>query len=150
MLVEWRPYRVSSLCRCWAQGMSRCSTDITVKSRYPSHADQLEYLAGDPRWFDSGGRIIITTIYEHLLRARNIRDIYKVKRLNEDEAVMLFQIFAHGEREEVGQIYERGCQLLQGTSLALRVLGSFFVAKEVKVCKAALNKLRKIRDGEIL
>ena len=51
---------------------------------------QLRMLAGERNWFGPGSRIIITTRDAHLLKAHQVNEIYKVKGLNDEDALQLF------------------------------------------------------------
>ncbi|KAF5469456.1 hypothetical protein F2P56_013530, partial [Juglans regia] len=55
---------------------------------------QIEKLAGDRDWFGSGSRILITTRDQHLLEVFEVDSKYKVKILDENEALRLFSLHA--------------------------------------------------------
>ncbi|RVW95666.1 putative disease resistance protein [Vitis vinifera] len=58
------------------------------------HRQQLEALAGNHDWFGSGSRIIITTREKRLLIEQEVDEIYKVEKLEYDEALKLFCQYA--------------------------------------------------------
>ena len=54
------------------------------------HLNQLEALVGDHNWFGLGSRIIVTTRDKHLLEVHEMDALFKVKKLDNKEAIELF------------------------------------------------------------
>ncbi|KAJ9535078.1 LOW QUALITY PROTEIN: hypothetical protein OSB04_un001847 [Centaurea solstitialis] len=60
------------------------------------HIDQLKALAGEPNWFKSGSRIIITTRDKQVLIAHKVNLIHDVNLLTDKEAICLLSRCAFG------------------------------------------------------
>ena len=54
------------------------------------HLNQLEALASDHNWFGLGSRIIVTTRDKNLLEVHEMDALFKVKKLDNKEAIELF------------------------------------------------------------
>ncbi|KAL3747238.1 hypothetical protein ACJRO7_016078, partial [Eucalyptus globulus] len=91
---------------------------------------QLETLVGGCDWFGCGSRIIITTRDEHLLVAHHVESIYKV--------LVLYGMLSHNIVDYT-----------KGLPLAIKVLGSFLQGRSLLEWKSALDKLRRVFNGEI-
>ncbi|KAL4317342.1 hypothetical protein AHAS_Ahas15G0375500 [Arachis hypogaea] len=65
---------------------------------------QLEAIVGNPRWFSSGSRIIITTRNKGLLASYGVERTYQVEELNEKEALNLLRFNAF-KNDEVDPSY---------------------------------------------
>ncbi|CAI9297643.1 unnamed protein product [Lactuca saligna] len=89
--------------------------------------EQLEALAGKPNWFGKGSRIIITTRDEQVLLKHNVKLIYNVKLLSDEEAVCLFSRHAYGRdipiSEEHKGMLRKVLHYAEGLPLVIRVLG---------------------------
>ncbi|PWA55072.1 toll/interleukin-1 receptor (TIR) domain-containing protein [Artemisia annua] len=70
------------------------------------HIDQLEALAGKPKWFKSGSTIIITARDEQVLASHGVSLIRDVNLLSNKEALCLFNRYTFG-REIPIQGYEQ-------------------------------------------
>ncbi|XP_062074364.1 disease resistance protein RPV1-like [Humulus lupulus] len=92
--------------------------------------EQLEFLAGDGKWFELGSRIIVTTRDVQLLKNRVDHEIYKVEELSFDEAFQHFQKIASTRNIPIGEFTElsrRAVEYAGGIPLVLQVLmGSLF------------------------
>ncbi|KAF5761363.1 putative P-loop containing nucleoside triphosphate hydrolase [Helianthus annuus] len=94
---------------------------------------QLEELAGDPSWFKSGSRIIITTRDEQVLNIYTEKWIHDVNLLSTEEAIHLFS--RHAFRKNIPtQEYENqsreAVRYAAGLPLSIRVLGSLLRDKK--------------------
>ncbi|XP_020412384.1 TMV resistance protein N isoform X2 [Prunus persica] len=90
------------------------------------HLEQLENLAGDD-WFGEGSRVIITTKNRGLLENHGIELIYKVKKLDYNQALELFSWHAFGRSEppkDYLELAQRVIAFADGLPLALTILGS--------------------------
>ncbi|CAL9004888.1 unnamed protein product [Prunus brigantina] len=90
------------------------------------HLEQLENLAGDD-WFGEGSRVIVTTKDMGLLDNREIELIYKVKKLDYNQALELFSWHAFGRSEppkDYLELAQRAIAFADGLPLALTILGS--------------------------
>ncbi|XP_016649669.1 PREDICTED: TMV resistance protein N-like [Prunus mume] len=88
--------------------------------------EQLEKLAGDD-WFGEGSRVIITTKNRRLLDNREIELIYKVKKLDYNQALELFSWHAFRisePRKDCLELAQHAIAFADGLPLALRILGS--------------------------
>ncbi|XP_030963923.1 TMV resistance protein N-like [Quercus lobata] len=115
--------------------------------------DQLKMLVGKGNWFGSGSRIIITTRDKHLLRILKVDEIYEVKGLNDDEALRLLSLKAF-TNDHPPKDYLKLCkdvvQYTKGLPLAIEILGSFLVSRDIDRWKSTLNRLKEFPQSEIL
>ncbi|XP_052198222.1 disease resistance protein RPV1-like [Diospyros lotus] len=113
---------------------------------------QLEALVGKLDWFGSGSRIIITTRDTHLLNNYEVDHVYKVKELNNEEAVKLFCCKAFRKNQPT-EGYERLTNSVvsyaKGVPLALRVLGSFLFGRSIIEWQSAIDRIRQQPNAEI-
>ncbi|XP_035833237.1 TMV resistance protein N-like [Helianthus annuus] len=109
--------------------------------------DQLEALAGEPTWFKSGSRIIITTRDEQVLVAQRVNVIHDVNLLSDEEAICLFSRYAFG-REIPDQGYEellgKVVHYAAGLPLTIKVLGSHLCGRSEHEWVDAIERLKKI------
>ncbi|XP_062022451.1 TMV resistance protein N-like [Rosa rugosa] len=117
-----------------------------------NHPSHLEYLAGDPEWFGSGSRVLITTRNEHLLIEHGVERRLKVKELNDADSLELFS------RKAFKRVYpEKDFLALsisvinyaKGLPLALKVLGSFLYGRDLSEWDNTLGKLGRVCKLEI-
>ncbi|XP_062074349.1 disease resistance protein RPV1-like [Humulus lupulus] len=118
--------------------------------------EQLEFLAGDGKWFELGSRIIITTRDVQLLKNRVDHEIYKVEELSFDEAFQHFQKIASTRNIPIGEFTElsrRAVEYAGGIPLVLQVLmGSLFSDNNKGRWESVLDDLKyspneKIHNG---
>ncbi|KAK9941349.1 hypothetical protein M0R45_017955 [Rubus argutus] len=117
-----------------------------------NHVNQLDRLVGNPNWFGSGSRIIVTTRDKHCLSGYNVNEIYEVKKLSHHEALELFNFNAFQEHRHTGDYDELVNNVLlyaQGLPLALEVLGSNLRGRNVDQWKCALGSYRSLPKQEI-
>ncbi|KAJ9542533.1 hypothetical protein OSB04_029039 [Centaurea solstitialis] len=115
------------------------------------HANQLEFLAGTPKWFGAGSRIIITTRDEHLLSDTNAN--YKAEILLYEQAIELFGRHAFRKNsppEGYKELSNRAISYTGCLPLALKVLGSLLRERQADEWRSALDRLSTEPDGEIL
>ncbi|ONH89628.1 hypothetical protein PRUPE_8G005400 [Prunus persica] len=114
--------------------------------------EQLEALCHQS-WFGSGSRIVITSRDEHLLSAFGVNKMYKVKELNDSEALKLLSRKAF-KKEQVGEGYrnlsKNVVEYASGLPLALTVMGSFLFGKSVKEWSSALDRLKENPEKGII
>lgn len=118
-----------------------------------NHLSQLQKLAGSFDWFGSGSRVIVTTRDEHLLISHGIERRYNVEGLNIEEAIKLFSQKAFGEENPKEGYFDLSSQVVDyagGLPLAIEVLGSSLRNKPMEQWKNAVEKLKEVRDKEIL
>ncbi|XP_038717568.1 disease resistance protein RPV1-like isoform X2 [Tripterygium wilfordii] len=111
--------------------------------------EQLESLAGNHDWFCEGSRIIITVRDENLLVRHGVDRIYRVERLNHDEALHLFCRKAFKKEQPENDYVELSnlfVNYVYGVPLALKVLGSFLFGRSIPEWKSALKRLEKYPD----
>ncbi|GJT80582.1 disease resistance TIR-NBS-LRR class family protein [Tanacetum coccineum] len=117
------------------------------------HIKQLEALAGDPNWFKSGSRILITTRDEQVLVAHRANLICDIDLLSDKEAICLFSRYAFG-RESPLQGYEelsrKVVRYAVGLPLTVKVLGSFLCGKDKLEWVDAIDRLKRIPLKETL
>ncbi|PWA21988.1 toll/interleukin-1 receptor (TIR) domain-containing protein [Artemisia annua] len=124
-----------------------CSKKVLLVLDDVDHIDKLEALAGEPKWFKPGSRIIITTRDEQVLVAHRVNGIHDIALLSEQEAVCLFSRYAFGT-ENLVQGYEelsgKVVRYAAGLPLTLKVLGSFLCGKDKLEWEDAINRLKRI------
>ncbi|KAI3828340.1 hypothetical protein L1987_02440 [Smallanthus sonchifolius] len=109
--------------------------------------DQLEALAGEPNWFKSGSKIIITTRDEQVLAAHRVNFIHDVNMLSNEEALCLFSRYAFGREIPIRGYEELSRKVVHyaaGLPLTIRVLGSFLCSKTEREWVDALERLNTI------
>ncbi|XP_035547079.1 disease resistance protein RPV1-like isoform X4 [Juglans regia] len=113
---------------------------------------QIEKLAGDRAWFGSGSRIIITTRDQQLLKISEVDSEYKLKILDDNEALRLFSLHAFKKDEPLDDYVELSKQVIkyaQGLPLALIVLGSDLKGQSIYQWKSAMDKYKSFPNRNI-
>ncbi|PWA85554.1 disease resistance protein (TIR-NBS-LRR class) [Artemisia annua] len=109
--------------------------------------EQLEALAGEPDWFKSGSRVIITTRDKQVLSAHPVNFINNVNLLSHVEAISLFSKYAFA-REIPNQGYEelsrQVAKYADGLPLSIKVLGSMLYGQNEPQWIDTLERLKKI------
>ena len=116
---------------------------------------QLEALAGKQSWFGRGSVIIIITRDQHLLIRHEVAEekIYNAKELDDDEALKLFSLKAFKQDnplEGYEVLSKKFINYAQGLPLALKVLGSSLICRNLDAWKAVLGRLKETPKREIL
>ncbi|XP_065849176.1 disease resistance protein RPV1-like [Euphorbia lathyris] len=117
--------------------------------------DQLEQfnaIIGMKEWFCPGSKIIVTTRHERLLKPREVKRMFRVNELDENESLLLFSWHAFAQEhpfEDFNEQSVRSVNLCGGLPLALQVLGSSLSGKSIDVWESALRKLEAIPDSKI-
>ncbi|GJU22981.1 Toll/interleukin-1 receptor domain-containing protein [Tanacetum coccineum] len=124
--------------------------------------EQLEALVGEPNWFKSGSRLIITTRDEQVLLAHRVNFVHDVNLLSSTEAICLFSRYAFQTEiptREYEELSGKVVQYAHGLPLTIKVLGSFLcdqkdsewidVIKRLKTIplKATMEKLELSYNG---
>ncbi|KAJ0444184.1 putative TIR domain, P-loop containing nucleoside triphosphate hydrolase [Helianthus annuus] len=131
-----------------------CEKKVLVVLDDVDHRDQLEALAGEPSWFNSGSRIIITTRDEQVLTVHKIKMIKDVDLLSDEESIRLFS--RHAFREDIPtheyemQSLDQVVRYAGGLPLTIKVLGSYMCGKTKPEWKDALARLKTIPLKESL
>ena len=115
--------------------------------------DQLKMLAGEHDWFGPGSRIIITTRDAHVLEAHGADGIYEVKGLGDKDARQLFSSKAFKEKHvpnDYLELTEDFVNYANCLPLALEVLGSFLIGKDILAWKSAFGRLKEFPDRTVL
>ncbi|PWA49150.1 disease resistance protein (TIR-NBS-LRR class) family [Artemisia annua] len=130
-----------------------CGIKVLLVLDDVDHIDQLEALAGEPKWFKPGSRIIVTTRDEQVLVAHRVNLIRDIDLLSDKEAICLFSRYAFG-REIPSQGYEelsgKVVRYAAGLPLTLKVLGSFLCGKDKLEWVDAIDRLKRIPLKETL
>ncbi|GJW45242.1 disease resistance TIR-NBS-LRR class family protein [Tanacetum coccineum] len=124
-----------------------CGIKVLLVLDDVDHIDQLKALAGDPKWFKRGSRILITTRDEQVLVAHRVNVIRDIVLLSKQEAVSLFSRYAFGTDNPVQGYAELSGKVVRyaaGLPLTLEVLGSFLCGKDKLEWVNAINILEKI------
>ncbi|XP_050371427.1 disease resistance protein Roq1-like isoform X1 [Argentina anserina] len=117
-----------------------------------NHLSQLDHLVGNPTWFGSGSRIIITTRDKHCLTGFDANEIYKVEELSHHEALELFNFNAfqdHRHGEDYVELVKNVLHYAQGLPLALEVLAANLRGRDANQWKYALDSYRSLPKQEI-
>ncbi|PWA42303.1 disease resistance protein (TIR-NBS-LRR class) [Artemisia annua] len=132
-------------------GKMMSSRKVLVVLDDVDHIDQLEALAGKPKWFKSGSTIIITTRDEQVLVSHGVSLIRDVNLLSNKEALCLFSRYTFG-REIPIQGYEQlsghVVRYAVGLPLTIKVLGSFLCGKNELEWKDVLERLKTVPQKE--
>ncbi|KAL1324432.1 hypothetical protein AAHE18_13G089300 [Arachis hypogaea] len=108
--------------------------------------EQLKALAGECDWFSYGTRIVITTRDKYLLAAHEVEKIYETKLLSDPESLELFCWNAFKmtrPKENYEDLSNQAIHYAQGLPLALKVIGSNLINKNLEEWKSALDKYEK-------
>ncbi|CBI33318.3 unnamed protein product, partial [Vitis vinifera] len=113
---------------------------------------QLEYLAEEKDWFHAKSTIIITSRDKHVLAQYGVDIPYEVSKLNKEEAIELFSLWAFKQnrpQEVYKNLSYNIIDYADGLPLALKVLGASLFGKKISNWESALCKLKIIPHMEI-
>ncbi|KAJ9700892.1 hypothetical protein PVL29_006292 [Vitis rotundifolia] len=113
---------------------------------------QLEYLAEEKDWFHAKSTIIITSRDKHVLAQYGADIPYEVSKLNKEEAIELFSLWAFKQnrpQEVYKNLSYNIIDYANGLPLALKVLGASLCGKKISNWESALCKLKIIPYMEI-
>ncbi|XP_070663224.1 TMV resistance protein N-like isoform X1 [Malus domestica] len=113
---------------------------------------QLEVLAGNQSWFGMGSRIVITTRNEGLLVQHGIATSYKMRGLNDCEALELFSLNAFRKEQPEKDFLELSKHFLKyarGLPLVLKTLGSFLHTRGQDAWKSTLDNIHTVPNPTI-
>ncbi|KAJ9551692.1 hypothetical protein OSB04_015737 [Centaurea solstitialis] len=117
------------------------------------HIEQLKALAGEPSWFMSGSKVIITTREKQVLLAHKVNLIHDVNLLTDEEAICLLSRCAFGKEIRIPRYKELSQKVVTyaaGLPLTITVLGSFLCNVNEDVWVDTLERLKKIPLEETL
>jgi len=114
---------------------------------------EIENLLGECNWFSSGSRVIITTRDKQVLATLG-RDhqIYRVKELNQRQALELFSLHAFQTskpKEDYSNLAKQIICYANGLPLALKIMGSDLCGKSILEWKSAIEKYKNIPHEDI-
>ncbi|KAL4580674.1 hypothetical protein LXL04_016875 [Taraxacum kok-saghyz] len=124
-----------------------CGRKVLIALDDVNDIEQLEALAGEPNWFKSGSRIIITTRDEQVLLAHRVTLIRDVNLLSSKEAISLFSRYAfvrEGPIQGYEELSEQVLRYAAGLPLTIKVLGSLLFGKDKPEWEDALLRLKTI------
>ncbi|XP_030967972.1 TMV resistance protein N-like isoform X2 [Quercus lobata] len=132
-----------------------CHKKVLVILDDVDQPEQLKALAGKRSWFGEGSVIIIITRDQNLLIRHEVaeQNIYKAKKLDNDEALMLFSLKAFKQEnplEGYEVLSKKFVRYAQGLPLALKVLGSFTFRRDPKAWESELGRLKENPEWKIL
>ncbi|CAN6686897.1 unnamed protein product [Malus baccata var. baccata] len=113
---------------------------------------QLDVLAGNQSWFGMGSRIVITTRNEGLLVQHGIATSYKMRGLNDCEALELFSLNAFRKEQPEKEFLELSKHFLKyarGLPLVLKTLGSFLHTRGQDAWKSVLDNIHIVPNPTI-
>ncbi|XP_057445959.1 TMV resistance protein N-like isoform X2 [Lotus japonicus] len=114
--------------------------------------EQLCSLVGEPSWFGSGSRVIITTRDKHLLSSYRVERKYEVYGLSTKEALDLLSWNAFKTDEDdpcYENVLNQAVAYASSLPLALEVIGSNLYRKSIQEWKSALEQYERIPDKKI-
>ncbi|KAK9994316.1 hypothetical protein SO802_024019 [Lithocarpus litseifolius] len=114
---------------------------------------QLKALVGKHDRFGLGSRIILTSRDRHLLERCGVDDVYKIKELNDDEALELFSWKAFKKPypiEDYVELLKDFVNYAKGIPDAINVLGYFWFARSKYEWKSTLNRVKEVPDFHLL
>lgn len=117
-----------------------------------SDLTQLKFLAGEPRLFDSGSRVIITTRDMNLPLKHGVEQLYKVPELRLGEAFQLFCSMAFKKNlpeEGFWDLSVSAVSYCNGLPLAVKIVGSLLHGKTMYEWKNQLRKLQRVLESKI-
>jgi hypothetical protein len=115
--------------------------------------EQLEFLAAEPGWFGPGSRIIITSRDTNVLTGNDDTKIYEAEKLNDDDALKLFNQKAFKNDQPAEDFVELSKQVVgyaNGLPLALEVIGSFLRRRSIPEWRGAIDRMNEIPNNEII
>ncbi|PRQ35992.1 putative winged helix-turn-helix DNA-binding domain, toll-like receptor [Rosa chinensis] len=121
----------------------RCKTVLLILDDVSDYS-QLQKLVPSPDCFGLGSRILITTRDKGWLTSR-VDEVYKVKMLNDDQALELFSLHAfksNGPLDDYLELARRAVHYAGGLPLALILLGSHLYSKSRDEWEATLDGCR--------
>ncbi|RVW96819.1 TMV resistance protein N [Vitis vinifera] len=104
---------------------------------------QLEYLAEEKDWFQAKSTIIITSRDKHVLARYGVDIPYEVSKLNKEEAIELFSLWAFKQNHPKKVYKNLSYNIIDyanGLPLALKVLGASLFGKKISEWESALYK----------
>ncbi|KAF8033865.1 hypothetical protein BT93_C0206 [Corymbia citriodora subsp. variegata] len=116
------------------------------------HRDQLNALAGECEWFGKGSRIIITTRNKCVLTSHRMDYVYKVKPLNQGEALELLSLYAFpgNQTKDISEdLINNILGYANGLPLAIVVLGPFLYGRSRREWESTLEKLAESPNKDI-
>nr|WIL59992.1 nodulation protein [Melilotus officinalis] len=111
-----------------------------------SKLEQLQALCGNRDWFGPGSKIIITTTDRQLLKEHGVDHIYRVKELDKNESLELFNLDVLKQatsREGFAECSRQIVAYSGGLPLALKELGEFLHRKKVLEWKGVFRSLER-------
>ncbi|XP_050117543.1 disease resistance protein RPV1-like isoform X2 [Malus sylvestris] len=115
--------------------------------------EQLNAIAGNHDWFGLESIIIITTRDKHLLHQVGVDKIYRLREMNDEEALELFSWHAFRNswpNEGYLELSRKIVSYCGGLPLALEVLGSFLTKRSIVEWESQLEKLKRTPEGKII
>ncbi|KAF8036330.1 hypothetical protein BT93_C2146 [Corymbia citriodora subsp. variegata] len=129
-----------------------CRKKVLIVIDDVNRSIQLETLVGGRDWFGHGSRIIITTRDERLLAVHGVDSIYKVQPLDSSTADMLFRSIVFQNSRPPPEYQDLSYKIVgytNGLPLAIKVLGHFLKGRSLLEWKSALDKLKRVFNGDI-
>ncbi|WVZ16431.1 hypothetical protein V8G54_009413 [Vigna mungo] len=104
-------------------------------------------------WFGEGSVIIITTRDEDLLRKHEVRSVFRIDLMNENQSLELLSWHAFREakpKAEYIDLAKRVVATCGGLPLALEVIGSSLFERTKEEWKSVVSKLENIPPNEVV
>ncbi|CAI0376811.1 unnamed protein product [Linum tenue] len=114
--------------------------------------DQFHAIIGMREWLYPGSKVVITTRYESLLKAREVNRIFTVNELDVEESLKLFSWHAFEQdqpAEAFVEVSRSAVEFCTGLPLALQVLGSSLSGKSLDIWEVELQKVKAVPDSKI-
>lgn len=115
--------------------------------------DQLNAVFGMRSWLYPGSKIIVTTRQKHLFKPHEPHLVYNVETLDENKSIELLSWHSFGQDHPAEAYVECSRRIANhcgGLPLALKVLGSSLVGKDLDFWESMLKKLKDIPNSQII
>ncbi|XP_057752050.1 disease resistance protein RPV1-like [Arachis stenosperma] len=120
--------------------------DVDKIEQLKALAGECDWFTGECDWFSYETRIVITTRDKYLLAAHEVEKIYETKLLSDPESLELFCWNAFKmtrPKANYEDLSNQAIHYAQGLPLALKVIGSNLINKNLEEWKSALDKYEK-------
>ncbi|KAF8020075.1 hypothetical protein BT93_G0698 [Corymbia citriodora subsp. variegata] len=121
-----------------------CHKKVLIVLDDVNGVEQLDSLAGGPKWFGEGSRIIFTTRNKHLLTSHGTDEdyIYEVKPLGNSDALELLSKEALLSNNSISKdLVDKVLHFANGYPLVLTVLGHFLCRRSEREWESSLLNL---------
>ncbi|GKD59255.1 Toll/interleukin-1 receptor domain-containing protein [Tanacetum coccineum] len=130
-----------------------CGKKVLLVLDDVDHIKQLKALAGEPKWFKPGSKILITTRDEQVLVAHRVKVICEITLLSDEEAICLFSRRVLGTESPLKGYEELSLKFARyaaGLPFILKVLGDHLIGSDKDALVDAIDRVKEIPYKETL